>query len=187
MKRSILNRYARTETGALILDVAANRVSDLYEDIDKVSPFLKKDLDPHLAEYLTECAKEIGREPFVIRIALNEVPTGDLKERVIRSVESFFAYMTDVERRKMGDMARMSLILLVLGLGFLSLAAYTSEWMAGSDHILAHVFPEGITVAGWVSLWNASATFLIDWLPRRRNIRVFRRLSSAPIEFLNGT
>lgn len=184
MKKSILNRYARTDSGAVILDVAATRVADLYENIDKVSPFVKKDLDPRLAEYLKDGAEDIGHEPFVIRITLNEAPSDELKIRVSTSIANFFAYMIDVERRGMRKMAKMSLFLCIAGLSFLALATVLSDWLSSSQYaLLAHVFPQGITVAGWVSLWHAIATFLIDWAPRRADIQHYRHLSDAPILF----
>jgi hypothetical protein len=183
MKKSILNRYERTESGAVILDVAATRVADLYENIDKVSPFVKKDLDPRLTEYLKDGAEDIGNEPFVIRLTLNEAPSDELKIRVSTSIANIFTYMIDVERRGMRKMARMSLYLCIAGLSFLALATVLSDWLSSSEYALVHVFPHGITVAGWVSLWHAIATFLIDWGPRRTDIQHYRHLSSAPILF----
>lgn len=183
MKKSILNRYGRTESGTVILDVAATRVADLYENIDKVSPFVKKDLDPRLAEFLKDGAQDIGHEPFVIRITLNEAPSDELKGRVSASIANFFTYMIDVERRGMRKMAKRSLFLLVAGLSFLALATHLSDWLTGSAYDLVHVFPEGITVAGWVSLWHATATFLIDWAPRRTDIQHYRHLAEAPVLF----
>lgn len=183
MKKSILNRYARTESGSVILDVAATRVADLYENIDKVSPFVKKDLDPRLVEYLKDGAEDIGNDPFLIRITLNEAPSDELKMRVTASIANFFTYMIDVERRGMRKMANMSLFLCVAGLSFLALATVLSDWLAGSQYALVHVFPQGITVAGWVSLWHSIATFLIDWTPRRTTIQHYRHLIEAPVVF----
>lgn len=183
MKKSILSRYARTSDGTLILDVAATRVADLYDNIDKVSPFVRKDLDARLVEYLKDGAEDIGHDPFVIRITLNEAPSDELKGRVTASIANFFTYMIDVERRGMRKMAKRSLFLLVAGLSFLALATHLSDWLTDSTYDLVHIFPEGITVAGWVSLWHAIATFLIDWTPRRTDIQHYRHLIEAPVVF----
>ena len=183
MKKEFLNRYARTESGTIIIDVAAARVADLYEDIDKVSPFLKKDLNHRLAEYLKDAAHEIGRESFIIRITLNEIPAEDLKNSIRNSVANFFDYMIEVERRAMKRMAKTSLSLFAAGIIFLMASVYLSDWMMNGSRVLMQVFVEGITVAGWVFLWNAITIFLIDWAPRRDDIRRYRRLSGAPIEF----
>ncbi|MET0107126.1 MAG: hypothetical protein ABW072_18590 [Sedimenticola sp.] len=181
MRKSILSRYARNIAGKIILDVAAARVSDLYQNFDKVSPFLKKDLDPQLADYLLESLREIGKEPFEIRITLDEKPTEELMNRVKNSFASFFSYMEELEQRSMGYKARVSLLLFVAGIGFLSLAALVSDFISEDSSTIIHVFPEGITVAGWVALWNAIATFLIEWAPLRRRISTYRRLAAAKI------
>ena len=181
MKKTILSRYARNISGEIIIDIAAARVSDLYQNFDKVSPFLKKDLDPQLAEYLQESLKEIGKEPFEIRITLDEAPTEELINRVKRSFSSFFRYMEELEQRHMGYKAKASLLLFSAGIGFLTLAALLSDYISADSSKIIHVFPEGITVAGWVALWHAIATFLIEWAPLYRRISLYRRLAGAKI------
>lgn len=183
MRKSQLSRYARTDQGDIILDVAVVRVADLYEDIDRMSPFPKKDLDPYLADYLIEGAHEIADTHFVIRITLVDVPDAALQQRICHSVENYFTYMAETERHAMRASAKTAVWLLLAGLGFLTLAAYASDMLAGSGRIWAHVFPEGITVAGWVSLWHAIAAFLIQWTPSRNRIRIYRRLATTPILF----
>ena len=45
MKKHILERYRRDAGGTLVIDIAAAKVSDLYEDFDLQAPYIKKDLD----------------------------------------------------------------------------------------------------------------------------------------------
>ncbi len=49
MPKRIVDRYEHTVDGIVIIDVAARRVEDLYEDFDKTAPYHKKDLDEDLA------------------------------------------------------------------------------------------------------------------------------------------
>ena len=186
MKKSFLSRYARTETGAVILDVAAARVPDLYNDFDKVSPYLKKDLDQNLVDYLVDSAREVGNVPFAIRITLNEAPTGEIASRVRKSMRNFFTYLEELERRSLRKMIRTSLILLGIGVGILAVAVWANQITASTENVLAHVFSEGLTVAAWVSLWEALATFLIHWVPSRQEIAIFRRLSGATVQIVAG-
>jgi hypothetical protein len=181
MKKTILSRYARNNAGEIILDVAAARIADLYQNFDKVSPFLKKDLDPQLVDYLLESLGEIGKEPFEIRITLEEKPTKELMNRVKSSFANFFSYMEELEQRTMRYRARVSLLLFGAGIGFLALAALVSDFISPDSSTIIHVFPDGITVAGWVALWNAIATFLIEWAPLRRRARTYQRLANAKI------
>ena len=181
MKRRILSRYACTDAGEVIIDVAASRIQDLYEDFDKTAPFLKKDLDQDLADYLADCAREIGRTPFAIRITLGALPDDATVERVRSSIHNYFLYLQELERRKVGKMARTSLVLLLIGIGVLALAVSVNQGLVESSGVMAHVFAEGLTVAAWVSLWEALATFLIQWAPVRNKIRLFKRLAEADV------
>jgi hypothetical protein len=42
---------------------------------------------------------------------------------------------------------------------------------------------EGLTVAAWVSLWEALANFLIHWPPHNKELKVYDRLASAAVIF----
>lgn len=66
MKKSILERYRRDSAGQLVVDIAAEKVGDLYDDFDKHAPFVKKELDYDLVEYLIDSVRELGRELFSV-------------------------------------------------------------------------------------------------------------------------
>jgi len=87
--KRIVDRYEHTVDGLVIVDVAARRVEDLYEDFDKTAPYHKKDLDEDLAYYLTECVREIGRVDFVIRFMFERYPSEEFMKRVRTSVHKF--------------------------------------------------------------------------------------------------
>jgi hypothetical protein len=181
MKRNILSRYAHTNAGEIIIDVAASRVQNLYNDFDKIAPYLKKNLDQDMVDYLVDCAREIGRSSFIIRITLSQKPDEEVVARVKKSIQNFFVYLKELEKRKMRQMIRTSLILFGIGLSILFLALWVNQMLSASAGVIFHVFAEGLTVAAWVSLWEALATFLIQWAPHRREIRLFERLSKAPV------
>jgi hypothetical protein len=52
MKKNILDRYASTRDKKVIIDIAAEKIGDLYNDLDKYAPYRKKELDPNLVAYL---------------------------------------------------------------------------------------------------------------------------------------
>ena len=182
MKKAILSRYARDDDGRVIIDVAAGRIQDLYDNFDKFAPYQKKDLDQQLVDYLTDCAREIGNTPFCIRFTLTQAPESTLVSRVKKSVENFFKYMVELETRGIKRMLRTSMILLAIGIGILMLSIMVNRLMVSSSSIIGQVIAEGLTVAAWVSLWEALATFLIEWVPNRQEVRLYQRLSAVPIE-----
>ena len=72
MKDYILNRYDKDKEENLIIKIHTKRIEDLYEDYDKNSSFIKKDLKYKLEEYLVESVDEIGNKPFVLQFYFEE-------------------------------------------------------------------------------------------------------------------
>ena len=185
MKKNILDRYERAEGGKLVIDVSATRIEDLYENFDKTAPYHKKDLDEDLAWYLTECVREIGKEPFVISFTLDARTTEELRRRVQTSIHKFFMYQRERELAAMKKMLRTSLIFFVLGMVILALSLWINHLLPPDTEsaLFKRIFAEGMTIAAWVSLWEALATFLVNWMPFQQQIKLFWRIAHAPIIF----
>lgn len=186
MKKRILDRYARTPDNKIIIDIAVDKVEDLYSDFDKHTPYRKKDLDPDFADYLVECVHEFGREDFVIQFRFAATIDMSRASRVEKSIHNYFLYLKELELRELAKMARTSLILLAIGVAILFLSVWLSQKITGHENVITRVFTEGLTVAAWVSLWNALATFLIHWTPHHKQIKRYERIANAPILFHSG-
>ena len=51
------------------------------------------------------------------------------------------------------------------------------------DVVLGGVIAEGLTIAVWVSLWEALAMFRVNWASDRRLIRMYERIARADVRF----
>jgi hypothetical protein len=182
-RKDILDRYSFTDTGEISIDVSAQRVQDLYSDFDKTSPYIKKDLEEGLVEYLLDCVRELGKSRFVINFNLDEPIDEESNLRVKESIRTYFLYLKELETRRTRGMLRRSFFLFGLGLSILILSLWINKITASIENVLIQVISPGLTVAAWVSLWEAIATFLIEWSPSRKEIRLCDRLSAAPISF----
>ena len=67
------------------------------------------------------------------------------------------------------------------------MSVWVNREIQGSDSVFGRVFAEGLTVAAWVSLWEAVATLLINWAPHRRRIRLYELVAAAPVQFRHVT
>jgi hypothetical protein len=186
MGRSVLNRYERASDGTVVVDVSASRVADLYNDFDKNAPYIRRDLDPDLVDYLISCGRELGTEPFCLRFSLVHPPDEAGMARIRRSVNGYFLYLADSERRKIVQMLHRSAALFCVGLGILFVSVSVNQVLQSSVSVPRHMVAEGLTVAAWVSLWESLAVFLMGWFPHRRNIQIYRRLAQAPVSFLRS-
>ena len=66
MKNSILNRYDKNSNDELVLNISVAKVENLFEDYNKKSTFIKKDLKESLTKYLIESVEVIGVYPWLL-------------------------------------------------------------------------------------------------------------------------
>lgn len=183
MNPDVLSRYARGAEGEVVIDVAAARAEDLYEHFDRVAPHIRRDLEQDFVDYLIGCVREIGRHPFRIRITFDRRPDEAQQTRIRGSVANYFLYLAEIERRAIGAMLRKALVFVAIAFVILSAAVWTSGVFAPRQSALTEVLTEGLTIAGWVSMWEAVATLLVEWIPRRTERRRYERLARAPLIF----
>lgn len=184
MNNSILDRYSRLDDKRIIIDVTANRVEDLYNNFDQNAPYIKKDLNTALAEYLVESVSEIGKVPFVISFRFQSPADPGLYQRVKDSVSQYFIYMQQLQKHKLTRMLRTSFIYLLAGLVILVLSFIFNRRLPDTDSVFAHILAEGLIIAAWVSLWEALANLLIHWTPLKRPLDIYRRIASAEVIFV---
>lgn len=183
MKKDILSRYERTGDGLLVIDVFVERVVDLYSYFGRTAPYLKKDLDPEFVDYLIECVREIGSTDFIIRVSLSEPAAEAVVTRVRQSIGNYFKYLQGLELRKRRTMFRTTSLLFGAGLVLFAISIMVNQRMALTSGVVLRVFAEGLTVAAWVSLWEALATLLIQWPPQIRDVRIYDSIANAQVVF----
>jgi hypothetical protein len=185
VRKKILERYEKTAGGLVIIDVAAGRVEDLYEDFDRTAPYHKKDLEEGLVYYLTECVREIGRAKFVIRFTFEQYPSEELMRRVATSIYKFFIYQRELEAGAMKKMLRTSMTLFVIGIAILGISLWLSHLIAaaGERSFLNTFFSEGLTIVAWVSMWEGLATLLLNLVPHLNRIRQYGSIAGANVLF----
>ena len=183
MKKNILDRYSYTDDGKVIVDITADKIEYLYNDFDKHTPYIKKELDQGLVDYLLDCVREIGNEEFLVKFRFSESVDSELQSRVQTSIHNYFLYLKDLEFREMKQMLRIALILLLAGIAILTLSIWYNDHFTVQGSVINKVFSEGLTVAAWIALWESLATFLINWAPHQRRIRLFKRIARAEVQF----
>lgn len=183
MKKPIIDRYEKTDKNQVIIDVSIQSVEDLYHDFDRRAPYHRKELHQEFVDYLTECVQEIGKHPFIIRISLEKMPDEAVEGRIKQSLNNYYAYLKVIEIRKMKRMFKQFAILFSLGLALLVLAILASRRLASSQGVIEEVFARGLTIAAWVSLWEAIVKIFLELPPYRQNIRLFDRIIEGRIIF----
>ena len=183
MKRAVEDRYEHTEDGQIVLDVSVQSVEQLYNDFDRMAPYMKKDLDQSFVDHLTDCVREIRDHNFVVQISLSQMPDEMVMERVRNSIRTFHTYLRELELRAVATLLRRTAVLFVIGLVLLVSAIEVTQMVSSNKGVLAEVFAQGLTIAAWVSIWEAIANLLLEWHPHKQNIRLYGRIANAPVVF----
>lgn len=183
----VLDRYPRGDAGEVVIEVAAERAEDLYDDFTKQAPYIRRDLDSQLADYLVDSAREIGpRHALEIRIVLELAPDPDKRARILKSIPNYFLYLADAERLKIRRTLRRSVGLFAVGFGLVILMVWVKLAVVkpvapAQPSVIKEVLGEGLTIAAWVAMWEALGVFAAEWLPHRRDVRLFQRLAAAKL------
>ncbi len=183
MKQDIFSRYESFSDSRLAIDVSVGKIAELFEDFDSAASYIKKDLDQDFVDYLIESVQEIGRNDFVIRINLPEHVQEKHRERVRKSMKSYFQYLELLEWRKLRKMLSKSLLLFGLGMFLLTVSII----LQGSTELLSYMMQdliiEGLTVAAWVSLWSSFAILIFEFTGTIADIRIYRRIAGREVIF----
>jgi hypothetical protein len=183
MKKTILDRYAVTDDGKIIIDISVRGIEELYHNFDRTAPYTKKEFDEDFVDYLPDCVREIRQADFVIQFSLETEPDAATKERVCSSIQNYYIYLKELEMRALKAMFNRFLVLFGVGIGLLILAIITTRQLTVSQDVISEVFASGLTIAAWVSLWEAIALLFLEWQPHRHNIRLFKKIVNAPVCF----
>jgi hypothetical protein len=165
------------------IEVSLRDLEQFFNTIDP-SPFHEKDLDHDLEEFIVSWATEYPiNEPIRLVVHLQMVsPDRDTHAVIERAVHNYFAYKTDLNHREFRNLLREGRISLIIGLSFLSLCLSGAEVLAGLELSGTKVLQESLTICCWVAMWHPMETYLYRWWPLRREGRVFRKLSTIPVE-----
>jgi len=183
MNKTTQERYEREADGTFCIDVATDRAEDLYNNFDRNAPFIRRDLDQDLVDYLIDSANELGPQPFLIRFSFTQPQDKETNERIQRSINTFFLYMVSREQQLLRRMMYRAGVFLLLGVVILLLTVVMNRSPASDRSVIVNLLAEGLNIAAWVSLWEALATFLVEWFPYRSQIRLFRKLARARLVF----
>lgn len=146
---------------AFHIDVQLEDYRDAYSDWD-FSPFVNRDLDEDLTEYLLECSYEI---PFKYNLMisfyiLNQVKSEARERKSIIGMYNFFDYkirqLSNQRIRVFRDIFNYLLF------GTILLISGTYVDILFPESIGIKVLSEGIFIGGWVMIWEMFSAWIFD-------------------------
>lgn len=176
---SVISERPREKT----IEVSVKDLDQFFNTIDP-SPFHEKDLDADLEEFIVSWATEHPlEEPVRLIVHLQTRPPDTDAQAVIeRAVHNYFAYEASMNQRKLRQLLRQGRLSLFIGLSFLALCVSGAEVIVAMAAPGAKIIRESLHIAGWVAMWHPMETYLYGWWPLRHKGKIFRKLSTIPVE-----
>lgn len=170
------------------LALRVREVGQLFNSMDP-TPFLNKDLDPAAEAFIESWA--IGYAPhcrFHITIHLEQLPdASDTESLLTNAIHNHFAFKADRTRSALRQLLQQGRVSLLIGIVFVSLCLLTADLIDKFGVPTgASIARESLTIVGWVAMWRPMQIFLYDWWPIWRQVALYRRLSAAHIQVLQG-
>jgi hypothetical protein len=166
----------------------AIRLDELDELVDERDPTPSpgKDLNPYVSEFVLSWARELPPDHDLgLRVHVSETVDSERAARAEVALQAAFLAEKGLEERKLHALFREGRVSLAIGLSALAISLVASEFIPAGEGIWLLV-KEGLIVAGWVAMWKPIHLFLYDWWPIRREMRIYQRLSVAPVEVQSG-
>jgi hypothetical protein len=165
--------------------VRARELMQIFNPIDP-SPLAERDLNEETERFIVSWARDLpAAAPLSLTIEMTRpVPLAGAAGPVEGAVHMFFRRRGETAERELRAMLRRGRTSLVIGLVFLTACVLTGDYVATrlADGHLAGVLREGLTVAGWVSMWRPMEIFLYNWWPLAGDRRLYARLARMPIQ-----
>ncbi len=170
------------------LALRVREVAQLFNSMDP-TPFLNKDLDPEANTFIESWAAGYppdSRFHIIIHLELwpeDDDPTGMLAA----AIHNHFSYKAERTRSALKQLLKLGRISLAIGIMFVSLCLLAANAIGKlGDNAGYNIASESLTIIGWVAMWRPLQTFLYDWWPLQRQIRLYQRLGDAHIQVIQG-
>ncbi len=173
--------------GTDVIDLHVSELTQIYNSLDP-SPFHEKDLDDDADEFIVGWAKELpSQNPLALRVHLDKPSvTPQMANALREAVHAFYARRSKLASQRLCGLFRVGRTALVTGLAFLAACLFagdriTKAWPASGP---AEIIRESLLIGGWVAMWRPLEIFLYDWVPIRRDRRLFDRLAAMAVRIV---
>ncbi len=183
-KKSVLDRLYNYDKrdNAYKIDIALNNYEDIYNEWDP-TPFRKRDIEEDFIDYVVDSSLDI---PMKYNIELNlylpkEIEDSVKEKNVKAAMKSYFSYLLDRNKHVLNT--SISRCLRYSFIGVLLLGVYFFSNVESSNEVM-QVFMEGISILGWVALWEVGEELLLNIITNYNRRRNLKRISRAKVEFV---
>lgn len=183
-KKTTLDRLYSYDkkNNAYKIEISLDKYEDIYNEWDP-TPFKKRDIEEEFIQYVIDSSIDIPMKYNLdLDLYLPENMKDDKKEKNAKAaIKSYFNYLLDRNKRTLATSVARCLRSAFIGI--ILLTVYYGS-LRDSSNDLARVFIEGISILGWVALWDVGEELLLNIVKTWNKRRNLKRISNAKVEFI---
>lgn len=170
-------------TDIFIVKLSIDRYTDIFNGLDP-SPLRHRDLAPSVISYLDDCSSDI---PLKYKLDIQvicpkEIMNEGRENRTMNGLRTYFNYMLLLLKKDRHMLRKKSVVYFFTSIVLLFLSLYLGSILPGD--IFFRTAIEGLSIGGWVFLWEAIVLAFFKSRKLRTKSKRYRRLANAPITFI---
>lgn len=174
----------REQDGKLLIELELHSIMQIFNSFDP-APFHEKELDPEAEEYIYNTVGEFPlKKP--LEIVIYAPPSefdGETEHTLKEAIKNHFSYkkiLTDIELRRLLQRGRRNMMIAIV---FLFLCLLIIRLLSTLEQSLINtMFSEGLTIIGWVAMWEPVYVFLYGWWPIVQKRNIYRKIIDMDIK-----
>jgi len=170
------------KSNSFIIPVQLEDYLDAYSDWD-FSPFINRDLDDNLIEYLNECSEEIPlKYGLIINFYILNIKQNKIREdRSILGMRNYFLYQLRRLKNQQLSIIKDMITYFIIGI-ILLIFSYNINGLF-SNSIVLTILAEGFSIGGWVMFWEMFESWFFRRNSVRKSIKQYDRFENAKITY----
>lgn len=179
----------REREGKLLIELELHSMMQLFNSFDP-APFHEKELDEEAEVYIYNIVGEFPlKKPLEIVIYVPSSEFNRDAERTLKeAIRNHFLYktaLTEIDLRRLLQRGRRNITIAVIFLFLcLLMIRLLSTFESG---LLKTMLSEGLTIIGWVAMWEPINVFLYGWWPIVQKRNIYRKILETNVSVLSGS
>lgn len=170
------------DTHSLTIPISIDRFSSVFNSLDS-SPIKIRDLSPDFTSFLQDSSDEIPLS-YQIKISIQveqELRDPTMEIETLQGIRHYFRYLILKENAKVRRTRQKTIKYVLFFIVFIASVILSSKTLP--ENLLTDLFKEGLTVGGWIFLWQTFDINFIQMDSIRDRIIHLKRLSEAEFIF----
>ena len=179
----------REREGKLLIELELHSMMQIFNSFDP-APFHEKELDEDAEVYIYNIVGEFPlKKPLEIVIYVPPFEFNRETERTLKeAIKNHFLYkkvLTEIDLRKLLQRGRRNMTIAVIFLFLcLLMIRLLSTFESG---LIKTMLSEGLTIIGWVAMWEPINVFLYGWWPIVQKRNIYRKILKTDVNVLSGS